>query len=291
MKHSINQFVAAIGIAGAGLGAVSQAQAVGIAFAENQVTGVTITPSGGFSVVGAISVDTPTTAQYSGFASSGFQNPQFGGVVSDALQATSGPGPFPGQNNYVPMAGISLGMIGARGDAIASGNPLAGGSMFSNVAGARTVDSSTGGSSGRRTLEAVINLTANETVTFSFTDVYNLFASTTLAGEAANASIANTFDIINSSGVKVFSFAPLEVNGSCGSANGFPMAGCNSSGTTTFTSAAVALAAGTYGISARSTSQVNVIGVAPVPEPETYALMLAGLGALGFVSRRLKKQG
>ena len=29
--------------------------------------------------------------------------------------------------------------------------------------------------------------------------------------------------------------------------------------------------------------------VAAVPEPETYALMLAGLSALGFISRRRKK--
>lgn len=29
--------------------------------------------------------------------------------------------------------------------------------------------------------------------------------------------------------------------------------------------------------------------VAPVPEPETYALMLAGLGALGFVAKRRRK--
>jgi hypothetical protein len=31
-------------------------------------------------------------------------------------------------------------------------------------------------------------------------------------------------------------------------------------------------------------------GVAPIPEPETYALMLAGLGAMGFIARR-RKQG
>ncbi|MFM2057203.1 MAG: hypothetical protein RLY71_1588 [Pseudomonadota bacterium] len=30
--------------------------------------------------------------------------------------------------------------------------------------------------------------------------------------------------------------------------------------------------------------------ITPVPEPETYAMMLAGLGALGFMGRRRKAQ-
>jgi len=29
---------------------------------------------------------------------------------------------------------------------------------------------------------------------------------------------------------------------------------------------------------------------APIPEPETYAMMLAGLGLMGFVARRRKQK-
>ena len=37
--------------------------------------------------------------------------------------------------------------------------------------------------------------------------------------------------------------------------------------------------------------QIRLGVVAAIPEPETYALMMAGLAALGFLSRRRKKRG
>lgn len=52
------------------------------------------------------------------------------------------------------------------------------------------------------------------------------------------------------------------------------------------------LGAGSYalnvsGLATRATSySLNLAAAAPVPEPATYAMMLAGLGMLGFMARR-----
>ncbi len=43
------------------------------------------------------------------------------------------------------------------------------------------------------------------------------------------------------------------------------------------------------GISAPALDNVNAQFTTAVPEPETYALMLAGLGLLGFVTRRRRQ--
>ncbi|MDC8774168.1 FxDxF family PEP-CTERM protein [Paucibacter sp. hw8] len=72
-------------------------------------------------------------------------------------------------------------------------------------------------------------------------------------------------------------------------------------GTVNFDSTAVtkdfgSLAAGSYKYAVSAQVAANAIGgsylvtssVTPVPEPSTYALLLAGLGAIGFVARRRK---
>jgi hypothetical protein len=56
----------------------------------------------------------------------------------------------------------------------------------------------------------------------------------------------------------------------------------------------VSLLAGTYTLQIKGTvaglsggSYAGVLNIAnPVPEPETYAMLLAGLGLMGFMSRR-----
>lgn len=57
------------------------------------------------------------------------------------------------------------------------------------------------------------------------------------------------------------------------------------------------LKAGSYELNLKSTEEkvgfsgsINIANIAAVPEPETYAMLLAGLGLIGFTARRRKTQ-
>ena len=71
--------------------------------------------------------------------------------------------------------------------------------------------------------------------------------------------------------------------------------GAAASGTTTGSfSSAVSPYSLTIGVAISRSSAGTSTGdlnfqVTPIPEPETYALMMAGLGALGFVARRRQR--
>jgi hypothetical protein len=266
--------------------AAGNANAVAVAYAENLITNFTLSTSAPVTFIGA-GIDTLTSATFTGFPAAGQQDPQNLGSVSNGTQSTAGPGPFPGENDWTVRAGETLGMVGARGDALTSaGNPQTGIANINNAAEARTTGIAAGGAAGRNTGDTTFVVTAPITVTLSFTDTFNLYARTDAMGETAQASIANSFVLFDSTGTQIFNFSPLGIQGICGSNSGVPDGGCSRSGSLSFNET-FELAAGTYVSSLRSTSQVNV--TSPIPEPETYALMLAGLGVMGFLAKRRRK--
>lgn len=275
--------------------AAGNANAIAVAYADNEISSFTVTVTGGSVTLVAGTDTSEANASFGGVAS------PTGGSVSapvfapaDKTQATAGPGPFPGQNNYADLAGTGMNMVGARGDSnitaattlFPPGNATT--AFVGNVAEARLVSAGEAASAGRITGVSVVDVTQGTVLTISFNNIYRYFADTDFLGESASASIGNSFEVLLNTptgSTLIERYAPAALNATCGSNSNFPNP-CTGGGSGSFSFMTQALAGGRYTLDFRTTSQVNV--TSPIPEPETYALMLAGLAAVGFVSRRRK---
>jgi hypothetical protein len=263
---------------------IQSARAAVYAFASEQITNFSLISASSMS---ANTEGTLTSAQWNGFPSSGFNATTFNNSASDALQASSGPGPFPPQNTF---SASMLGSQGARGDALTSASSPGTFPAFSSVAEARAVDQLGGGSEGRNTSLTTFTLSTAGSVTISLSYAEALQAFTTSLNEFAEANLANTITIRNSAGLLLFNASPQAVNLDCSSANGSQV--CNNPQSGTLTVTTTTLPAGSYTLGFRSSSQVNVAGIhTDIPEPSTWAMMILGFAGVGFMAYRRKQNG
>ena len=275
-----------------GLGIASAplvAHATPYAFASNDISGLTITNADGTpltSVTGA-TTNVADAANWAGFASASNNVPGTVGTALNVSQATSGPGPFPGENTFGQALTAAT---GTRADAFVSGGSASSGGMtvqnvaegHGNVAG-----SSTANNSANITFSVV---GTGKALTLNFADAISLIASTAAnVGESAVAAITNSFQITPlGSGAPIDTFAPGALNAVVSSQQGVPPTSSVTS-STTFTHTTPVLTSGvTYTLSFFSQAAENVNPTTRVPEPAS--LVMLGSGLLGLGAFRLRRR-
>jgi hypothetical protein len=135
----------------------------------------------------------------------------------------------------------------------------------------------------------------SNTVTGAFTDVWTFNLGTESAVAASITNVEVTF--AGMSAGKILGFMAY-LNGtqlfgptSSVTAGGITVTTQVLAGGTTLPAGMYELTISGTGITGANASYGGNIVATPVPEPETYALMLAGLAAVGFVAARRRNQG
>lgn len=129
--------------------------------------------------------------------------------------------------------------------------------------------------------------TNTTTVSGSFTDIYNFVFPTlgaTASGSAVSINISPVLDIDNIN-VSIFT-----------AANTLVSAGPTGASSVLFDVPLMPGASYYYRVTGLATGQSGgfysfLASAAPIPEPETYALMLAGLAVEGFMAQRRRRGG
>lgn len=129
----------------------------------------------------------------------------------------------------------------------------------------------------------------SNTVNGSFTDIWTFNLGTTSIVAASITNVAISFGNFSFGEIANFSAllngTPLLLGGSSQTTNGVTVATQVLAGSTTLPAGFYQLKVSGTTVGGQASYGGNIVAT-PVPEPETYAMLLAGLGVVGFLARR-----
>lgn len=133
--------------------------------------------------------------------------------------------------------------------------------------------------------------TFGNTVTGTFNDIWTFNLGTTSIVAASITNVAISFGSLSFGEITNFSAllngVPLLLGGTSQTTNGVTVSTQVLAGSTTLPPGFYQLQISGSAVGASASYGGNIVAT-PVPEPETYAMLMAGLGVIGFVARRRK---